>query len=292
MELKDCDDMCDNKAIEAGATGLLKILFPDKTPTDEEFYKYCVNPALELRQRVRDELCKLDREYEPVTFNSKYPDDFQLKHRVVRYVTEQEAEVPLDVLPLSTTIQPVDQEEAEVLTFFGEIEQSATPEPIRELKAKTIHIKDGDTGYSYQNIFGDYLKGAHKIYITDPYVRLDYQIRNFIAFTSILDSSAGEITLHLITSAEDNYQQDVIERKLTEFSTSLSNHGIKFAFEFDPAVHDRKIHLDNGWRIYPGRGLDIFQKPESKFELSEIDQTKRICRETDVIFMKAEVEKN
>ena len=63
IELFHCEDMRDAKAIEAGASGMLKILFPNKQPSEEEFYKFCVNPALELRQRVRDELCKLDREY-------------------------------------------------------------------------------------------------------------------------------------------------------------------------------------------------------------------------------------
>ena len=32
MELQNCDDMRDSKAVEAGATGLLKILFPDQRP--------------------------------------------------------------------------------------------------------------------------------------------------------------------------------------------------------------------------------------------------------------------
>jgi len=286
MELQNCDDMRDSKGIEAGATGLLKIIFPNKAPTDEEFYKYCVNPALEMRQRVRDELCKLDREYVPTTFKSKYPDEFQLNHRLVRYIADQEIDEQLNSPSSSEIIQPADEEEAEVLAFFGEVDQSVTSELKTELEPKTIRIKEGEAGFSYQNIFAPYIKGAKSIYITDPYIRLDYQIRNFIAFTSILDPSDGEINLHLTTSAEDSYQQDVIERKLTEFAASLSNHGIKFTFEFDPAIHDRSIHLDNGWRIYPGRGLDIFQKPDSKFELSEIDQTKRTCRETNIIFQK------
>ena len=108
MEVQNCGDMRDSKAVEAGATGLLKILFPDKGPSEEEFYKYCVNPALELRQRVRDELCKLDREYAPVTFKSRFPDDFQRNHRLVRYVTEQEAEVPPALLASPEPIQPAD----------------------------------------------------------------------------------------------------------------------------------------------------------------------------------------
>ena len=280
MELENSDDMRDSKAIEAGVTGLLKIMFPDKNPSEEEFYKYCVNPALEMRQRVRDELCKLDREYVPVTFKSKHPDDFQRNHRLVRFITEQEVETPLFPPANSAPIQPVDQEEAEVLAFFGETEEPAAP----ELESKTIQIKEGDTGYSYQNLFGPYLKGAKKVFVTDPYVRLDYQIRNFMAFAGILDTSNGEITLHLSTSAsEDVYQQDA-DRKLKELTASLAKHGIIFTYEFNPTIHDRSIRLDNGWSIYPGRGLDIFQKPDSKYELSELDQTKRACRETQIIF--------
>jgi ATP-dependent Lon protease len=53
--------MRDSKAIEAGATGLLKMLSPTNNHLTPIFTNNCVNPAIELRQRVRDELCKLDR---------------------------------------------------------------------------------------------------------------------------------------------------------------------------------------------------------------------------------------
>jgi ATP-dependent Lon protease len=85
MDLTNCNDMRDSKAIESGATGLFKLLFPNKEADEQEFYKYCVNPAIELRQRVRDELCKMDREYTPFTIKSKYPDEFQEHHLVPTY---------------------------------------------------------------------------------------------------------------------------------------------------------------------------------------------------------------
>lgn len=285
MELQNCDDMRDSKAIEAGATGLLKILFPDKDPSEEEFYMYCVNPALEMRQRVHDELCKLDREYDAVTFKSKYPDNFQRNHLLVRFVADQEIEAPIPTHNTSTSIQPADAEEAEVLALFGEIEQSPSPEP--ELKEKTVQIKEGETGFSYQKLFGDYLKGARNIHMTDPYIRLDYQIRNFMTFASLLDTSAGEISLHLTTNTDEAYLETVTQ-KLNELAASLAKNGIQFTFEFNPVIHDRSIILDNGWNIYPGRGLDIYQKPESKYELSEIDQTKRACRQTEIVYQKVE----
>jgi ATP-dependent Lon protease len=287
MDIQNCDDMRDSRAVEAGASGFLKILFPDKQPSEQDFYKYCVNPAIELRQRVRDELCKLDREYIPVTFKSKFPDDFQRNHRQVYFSVpeniEQFAQIASKIV--SEPIHPEDKEEAELLAFFGETEKTVEIEST--LESKTIQIKEGDTGYSYENLFGPYLNGARKIYVTDPYVRLDYQIRNFMAFAGILDTNLGEITLHLTTSAsEDAYQQDA-DRKLNELAASLAKHGIVFTYEFNPSIHDRSIRLDNGWNIYPGRGLDIFQKPDSKYELSEIDQTKRACRETQIIFQSA-----
>ncbi|HQG81749.1 MAG TPA: MIT C-terminal domain-containing protein, partial [Smithellaceae bacterium] len=90
------------------------------------------------------------------------------------------------------------------------------------------------------------------------------------------------------TAAENSYQEQTNAKKLDEIKDSLAKHGIEFSYEFNPAIHDRSIALDNGWRIIPGRGLDIFQKPASKYELSEIDQRKRKCRESEIIYLKAD----
>jgi ATP-dependent Lon protease len=68
MRLEGCNDLRDRKAITRLATAYLKFLFPDLRPSAEEFRIYCVEPAVELRQRVRDELHKLDVEYAPVRF--------------------------------------------------------------------------------------------------------------------------------------------------------------------------------------------------------------------------------
>jgi len=67
LRLVGCDDLRDRKAIIRLATGFLKLLFPDLSPTDDEFREYCVRPAVALRQRVRDELHKLDPEYVKVS---------------------------------------------------------------------------------------------------------------------------------------------------------------------------------------------------------------------------------
>lgn len=66
MVLIDCNDLRDRKAIARLAAGFLKLLFPDLQVTQEEFREFCVRPAVGLRQRVRDELHKMDPEYAAV----------------------------------------------------------------------------------------------------------------------------------------------------------------------------------------------------------------------------------
>jgi ATP-dependent Lon protease len=123
MMLNNCDDMRDSKGIEAGAAGLMKIFFPNKNPSEDEFYRYCVNPALELRQRVRDELCKLDREYVPITLTSKIPDDFQRSHRLASYV-DLESGTGLQILEIPDEAYPQDDDEIEeTIRFFEEIKE-------------------------------------------------------------------------------------------------------------------------------------------------------------------------
>jgi len=51
-------------------------------------------------------------------------------------------------------------------------------------------------------------------------------------------------------------------------------------------LHDRWIETDTGWRIILGRGLDLFLKPEGKFTLGFMDQTKRRCKATTITYMR------
>lgn len=296
MQVENCDDMRDSRAIEAGATGLMKILFPDKEPSEEEFYTYCVNPALELRQRVRDELCKMDREYTPITMRSRYPDYFQRFHNEPTYVDPTQ----LDSAQLEHIISPVHVEEpVEPPKIVTSAQSVTSEEPIEEtlremepateeLKGKTIHIKEEETGHSYRSLFGPYLKGATEIRLSDPYIRLEFQIRNLIAFIDAIDTVDGPVHLHLVTTAADNEQEVANSAKFEEIAANAVQHGITFTYEYSNTLHRRGIDLDNGWKIIIDRGLDLFQKPMSRYELSEVDQTKRKCRETEILFVREE----
>ena len=149
-----------------------------------------------------------------------------------------------------------------------------------------IYIKEGETGHSYESLFGPYLAGARVIHLVDPYIRLEYQIRNFLSFTNVLSASEEKIDLVLTTRAESSPQEQEISAKLSEISDNLAQHGIRFRYEFDPTIHDRNIELDNGWRINLSRGLDIFQKPDSRYGLGELDQAKRKCRQSSVVYLR------
>jgi len=277
MELKNADDLRDSRAIEAGATGFMKILFPDKEPSEEDFYEYCVNPALEMRQRIRDELCKLDREYTPITMYSKYPDNFQVTHKKAQYIDTED--IDYSKLPKKAE-EPQEVNEKVLVSSYVEIEE----EPEEDAVEKTLLISDGEVGHSYKSLFGPYLKGAREIKLIDPYIRLEYQVRNLLSFIGIIDTVEGLVNLQLTTAADDEYQKRVNERKFDEIVESVQEHGINFSFEFSETVHRRSIELDNGWSISIDRGLDIFQKPETRYELSEVDQARKQCKETEIIY--------
>jgi len=53
----------DQTAIISNASGLLKILYPNLQLSQDAFFSYCVAPAIEMRQIVRNQLWKLDEEF-------------------------------------------------------------------------------------------------------------------------------------------------------------------------------------------------------------------------------------
>jgi ATP-dependent Lon protease len=53
----------DQMAVISNASGLLKILYPDLCVRRDAFYNFCVMPAVEMRQIVRDQLWQLDEEF-------------------------------------------------------------------------------------------------------------------------------------------------------------------------------------------------------------------------------------
>jgi hypothetical protein len=165
-----------------------------------------------------------------------------------------------------------------------EEETMAVSEPT--LESKTVKIEENETGHSYESLFLLYLEDAEEIILNDPYLRIPHQIKNLIAFCNMLIPNDGLRNIHLKTGFDDEINKNELEETFGNLQQTLLNHRIKFTFEFDERTHDRSIVPDNGWKIIPGRGLDIYQKPESRFGLEDVDQSKRKCKETEIVYLK------
>ncbi|MCX5931712.1 MAG: hypothetical protein NTW83_07765 [Cyanobacteria bacterium] len=118
-------------------------------------------------------------------------------------------------------------------------------------------------GWSYRRLFGDYLVGAQKIVIKDPYIRAFHQIRNLVEFLRMVNEITplgDEVRVHLIT-ASDSETLEKQQDNLSQVAESFSGTATPFSWEIDgsPNFHARSITTDTGWKISLDRGLDIFQ---------------------------------
>jgi ATP-dependent Lon protease len=57
---------------------------------------------------------------------------------------------------------------------------------------------------------------------------------------------------------------------------------MEFTYEFRD-FHDRSITTDDGWKIFLGRGLDIFE-PYGKYSVAASAATHRKCKECSIGF--------
>jgi len=158
----------------------------------------------------------------------------------------------------------------------------ATVEPAAELAEKHFTIFYGDTGYSYDSMLGDYLATAKEMVVEDPYVRLSHQVNNFVRLCETAVRRGTIKKISLVTSFEDEEQRRDVEGKLADLAQSLLEFDIVMDWRIKGALHEREIRLDNGWLVKISRGLDIYQKPQSWFELGASDLNLRKCLETKV----------
>ena len=250
-------DLRDKKAIMKMASGFLKLLFPNLTfITDADFINHCLEPAIALRQRVRDQLHYLDPEFKNYIINVVDQNSSNQNHEKVLIEESDEIET----------------------------------KPKMEISTSTrvLKIKEGDLGYSYEILFSPFFESSKEIKLVDPFIRLSYQIDNFLAFCKLLPSF--KITdLNLVTSVGSDADDEQLRKNKTKFDEIkmvLFKKGIEFNYEFSETIHDRYIETDNGWKITLGRGIDIFQRPDSWYDLDRDDFTKRKCRETIITYNK------
>lgn len=280
----------DEKGIKKTMCAFLKILHPDGPPSDAEFEEY-VAYAVEARRRVKEQMNKRKPDEEFARINLSYIGSDGKE--VVVYcpesrnaqATQHPSRRSLDAWQVSESVAEYRARPANTnKPGIRPVQQTTLIET--EFKEKHFTIFYGDTGYSYESIFGPYLAGAKSIEIEDPFIRMPHQIQNFVRLCEVVVKLSSIKRVDLITTYEDDNQKADIEQKLADLKQSLLEADVIFEFDFNLNLHDREIRPDNGWVIKIGRGLDFYQKPLSWYELGTNDLTLRKCLETKVDIFK------
>ena len=270
----------DRDAINKTFSGLMKIIFPDGDASAEDVEEI-LTFAIEGRKRIKDQLMRIDKTYEPVRFG-------YTKHgekEPVRVKTLEETQYPQHYYRGGAT----GEEEVD------EVEESrpAQHQPPEKEAAKEQHIvvQENQKGISYDDLFGPYLKGATTIAVTDPYIRVFHQARNLMELLETiarLKPDDEEVEVNLLT-VEDEFRGEQQKEFLMEIQESIWGTGIRLVWEFDESatIHARHIVTDTGWKILLDRGLDIFQHYEMNkaFAINNRVQKYRSCKAFEVTFI-------
>jgi ATP-dependent Lon protease len=260
----------DKDAIAKTFSGLVKVIYPHGEYTEAEAQEL-LDFAIENRKRVKQQLAKMDETFEEVDFSYT--------------ALASGARNTVETLEVLEYLHPSRNELA--LDWAEDGSKPAAEKPPRALSEGQQIIRDNQTGISYDLLFGAYLAGATEIKLVDPYIRLPYQLRNFMEFAQLVSKRKqpeDEVRLHLLTANNEEFIENAREA-FRQMAESLAPLGILFTYEFDNNLHDRSILLDNGWKIILGRGLDIFQKTGGWFDIAEYDQEKRPCKGCEVTYV-------
>ncbi|CAN1507700.1 COG4930 Predicted ATP-dependent Lon-type protease [Spirosomataceae bacterium] len=271
FQLSDTITTRDKTAISKTFGGLIKVIYPNGIYSESEA-KEILDFAIESRKRVKDQLCKMDETFNDTPVFFEYTDTTNKTYSVET----------LEMIEFGPKLEP-DLVSKEKERF------SSTNFPTgKSLENGHRLVRDNQTNISYDSLFGDYLSEATEITLKDPYIRLPYQLRNFMEFCKLVadkKKESEEVSLHLLTNNIEDYLENAKEA-FKEMIDSLEPVGVKLSFEFSDTQHDRSITLNNGWKIILGRGLDIWQKTNGRFDIAEYAQEKRKCKEFEVTYVR------
>ena len=271
FDLSDSITTRDKTSIAKTFAGLAKVIYPHGKMTEEDA-KELLDFAIESRKRVKQQLQKMDETFEEVDFSYT--------------VNNTGKQVFIETLEM---IEYGPKKEKQPETEPESSKPKGDEETVRLVLSEGQKIiRDNQSGISYDNLFGAYLLDATDIKVIDPYVRLPYQLRNFMELAKLIAEKkepGTEVKLHLVTANNEEYIENAKDA-FEQMEYSLESIGILFSYEFDENAHDRSIVMDNGWKIVLGRGLDIWQKTGGWYDINEYIQEKRLCKGCEVTFVK------
>jgi ATP-dependent Lon protease len=260
----------DRDAIHKTFSGLMKVIYPHNEATKEEIEEL-LTLAIEGRKRVKDQLLRIDSTYPKVSFS--YQDKLGKTYQVK---TLEEKEYP-------TYYYQQYQEEAQ--------KENIIVEEDSELKENHLTFSENQKGISFDSLIIPYLKKAKNITLTDPYLRIFYQIKNLMELLESIikvKSKEQEINFHLLTTLDEFRGEQQVEY-FEQIEKSCAIAGLNFTWEFDGtnSIHARSIITDTGWKIILDRGLDIFQHYDisNTFSLANRLQEFRNCKAFEITYV-------
>ena len=273
----------DRDGISKTFSGLMKILFPHGCASKEEIEEL-LKFAVEGRKRVKDQLMRIDATYAKVHFAY-----LNTAGQARPVTTLEEEEYPHYYQKTVESDQPSGTSGQPKKTI-----DDRAPATDQSPKEKHLTFQENQKGISFDTLLGPYLRGATMITITDPYIRLFYQVRNFMEFLETVvkhKAQDEEIAVHLVTT-EDEFKGVQQKENFEKIKASGIPLGIDFTWAFDETgtIHARHIVTNHGWKISLDRGLDIFQHYEMNdaFTFANRLQQYRRCKMFEVTFIKTE----
>ena len=281
----------DQTGFEKTFSGLMKILYPDGKATPAEIEELLAF-AMEGRRRVREHILRIDDTFKRHDFIYKP----QGGGAPVTVLTPEEIQYPTFSGP---RIQPSAEDSSTAAAgeadLMAEMPSNPTPSPTatEPETADTGHVvvPENTKGWSYRRLFAQHLAGARTITVSDPYVRMFFQVRNFMEFLQMVHElvpEGDEVTVHLRTQSDpDSCVKQ--EENLNQIIESFAGSRVAFTWEYDhsPNFHARNITTDTGWKITMDRGLDIFQKYETgPFSLEQSLQEARLTRGAEITYLR------
>ncbi len=258
----------DQDGIHKTFSGLMKLVHPTGEATEDDVRKL-LEFAIEGRKRVKDSILRIDATMRDSPVYFRYADNAGVWHDVS---TLEESQYPQlyrrdwDAMPHDdegNATDPVGPNPT--IPTSGDAPVAPTAPTDVPLAEGHRDFSAGQKGVSYEALLLPYLRGASKIRVIDPYIRMPHQGRNLADLLSLLASAkddADEIDVEIVTTEEPKVEfkqrQLLMLKAIKDASDAV---GVRLSVRLDDKIHDRRIETNHGWRVDLGKGLDIWQRP-------------------------------
>jgi ATP-dependent Lon protease len=207
----------------------MKIIFPHENASKDEV-EAILRFSMEGRKRVKDQLMRIDSTYMRVRFS--YKDLESSSEKFVK--TLEEEQYPRYYYKDSSGEESSEEEAQSIIEPVPASSDnvSQTEASPQEPMPKHLEFKENQRGITFEALFSDYLRGARRIMVTDPYIRLFFQIRNFMEFVETvlrIKPEDEEVHIHLVT-VKDEFKGDLQEESFQQIKDNCAVAGIQFTW--------------------------------------------------------------